>query len=147
MATATVPSASVQAKARELLARRSEWAVVRSQGMRRIVMPSASTDTVYYVDPAGRACSCPAGRKGTLCCHRIAAAEAAHEAALAQPLRTIPHAEGAAAANATSYYQQLKQREKVLRLMGWEPAEFSDDPTYSKLAEWVERAEQGGVGR
>ena len=131
MARAIVPSPAVQAKARELLARRSEWTVIRSQGMRRIVMPSTSTESVvYYVDPAGRACSCRAGRNGLVCHHRIAATEASHQDAMANP---------------TTYRAQLKEREKILRLLGWEKSEYRDDPKWAKLSEWVERAERGGV--
>jgi hypothetical protein len=91
MATNTVPSASVHAKAQQLLSERDRWSYARNveTGVSFIAMPSSCSDRVYQVRPDGRGCSCPAyQRGGLLCSHRIAAIEAAHEDALADNIAT-----------------------------------------------------------
>lgn len=85
MTTATIPSASVQAKSRALLEMRAEWRTVHDKrtGQRRIVMPSLTENgRVYYVHPRGDACSCKAGQNGLYCGHRLAAHEASSRDAL-----------------------------------------------------------------
>lgn len=100
MATAqqSIPSASVIAKATLLLEQRAKWATVRDarSGMRRVILTSDS-GRVYYVDPAGRVCSCPAGRVGMYCSHREAVNTANHRDALAAWLETPPVVEAAPA--------------------------------------------------
>lgn len=85
MAIASVPSESVLAKKNGLLAMQGEWRTVRDPktGQRVIVMPNLTETRVYYVEPAGKACSCMAGQHGTLCAHRLAAIERANHDALA----------------------------------------------------------------
>lgn len=85
MAPAMIPSPEVQAKAKALVELRNQWVTVRDarHGWRRIVMPSLSTEGhVYYVHPRGDACSCEAGRRGLLCCHRLAARTVANRDAI-----------------------------------------------------------------
>lgn len=84
--TATLPSEEVQAKARTLLEMRAQWSTVRDKrtGWRRVIVPSLGDEVgVRYVDPAGRCCSCDAGRRGLMCYHRLAVTEALHRDALA----------------------------------------------------------------
>ena len=132
----TKTTTAQQAYAQTLLERADRWARgIRKDGVRFITFVSSRTrpggEPVYYytrADGQTDACTCPGFYHRGECSH-VLAVKADNERKAQQQ---------------TTYHEQLRERERVLRLLGWEKEEYRDDPKWAKLSEWVERAERGG---
>ena len=140
---AIAPDPKRDAAARKLLPLVKTWSIVTL----RQAYGSFPAGTVFRTAPASKpflrdgrlvthylvntvACDCPDYEQWQHVCKHIRA----------YTLFRRQNAEATATAQ-TTYHEQLRQREKVLRLLGWQKDEYMDDPRYAKLQEWVERAD------
>ena len=129
---ATKATTAQQAYAQVLLERADRWAKgTRKDGVRFITFVSSRTrpggEPVYYYTRADgqSGCTCPGYLHRGDCSHSLAVRQDNERKARQQ----------------TTYHEQLRQREKALRLLGWGREEYMDDERYRKLSEWVERAD------
>lgn len=125
MAIATVPSASVQARAQILLSERDDWRYWRDKqtGVEYVSVPSG--EHVYRVRRDGHGCECKAYvRGGLLCSHRIAVIEAANEDSLALGLAT----DAEIAAHMAQSAGQFRREEETRRRLITSSPFFQDAP-------------------
>lgn len=134
--TATItaaPTASQWASAALHFEKRDGWRFVRIDGIRYAVIESGTSQTVYTVRADALGCECRWYQKtGQQCSHMLVIELAALESDL-QAAVPAPRTSEQTADHLTRLESELKARAKTLKLTGWTPDEYHEDPRYTRI--------------